>query len=132
MARRFHKYGRRTRDGYRSGFESEVAKGLTELGVLYEYEQHKYDLVIPRSYTPDFVLKANGRVIEVKGYFDQEDRRLMRVFKEQHPDVDIRMCFQNPHQRLSKTAKMSYAMWCDKHNIPWCRGPNLPHRWTTL
>ena len=131
MARRFHKYGKRTRDGYRSGFESEVAKDLTQLGVTYEYEKHKYDLVIPRSYTPDFVL-ANGKVIEVKGYFDSEDRRLMRVFKEQHPDVDIRMCFQNPHQRLSKTAKMSYAMWCDKHNIPWCRGPHLPQRWTLL
>ena len=132
MARRFHKYGRRTRDGYRSGFESEVAKGLKDQGIDYEYEKHKYDLVIPRSYTPDFVLKENGRVIEVKGYFDQEDRRLMRVFKEQHPDVDIRLCFQNPHQRLSKTAKMSYAMWCDKHNIPWCKGPSLPYRWTLL
>jgi len=96
MARRFHKYGRRTRDGYRSGFESEVAHTLKELGVCFEYEKHKYDLVIPRSYTPDIVL-ANGTVVEVKGYFDSDDRRLMRVFKEQHPDVDIRMCFQNPH-----------------------------------
>ena len=131
MARRFHKYGRRTRDGYRSGFESEVAHTLKELGVCFEYEKHKYDLVIPRSYTPDIVL-ANGTVVEIKGYFDSEDRRLMRVFKEQHPDVDIRMCFQNPHQKLSKTAKMTYALWCDKHNIPWCRGPRLPRRWTAL
>jgi|TARA_R100000781_G_scaffold53050_1_gene34679 hypothetical protein len=131
MARRFHKYGKRTKDGYRSGFEGQVALNLKDCGVDFKYEQQKYDLVIPRSYTPDFVLK-NGRVIEVKGYFDSEDRRLIRVFKEQHPDVDIRMCFQNPYAKLSKTAKMTYAMWCDKHNIPWCRGPHLPKRWTDV
>ena len=131
MARKFHKYGKRTKDGYRSGFEQEVAKHLEESKIDYEYEKKKYDVVIPRSYTPDFIL-PNGRVIEVKGYFDQEDRRLIRIFKEQHPDVDIRMCFQKPHQKLSKTAKMTYAMWCDKHNIPWCKGPCLPRRWTTL
>ena len=93
MARRFHKYGKRTRDGFRSGFESEVAKDLSNFSVPWTYETQKYDLVIPRRYTPDFVL-GNGRVIEVKGYFDSEDRRLIRIFKEQHPDVDIRMCFQ--------------------------------------
>ena len=135
MGRRFHKYGKRTKDGFRSVFESEVAKDLNKCGINYEYETKKYDLVIPRSYTPDFILsneEGKIRVIEVKGQFDQEDRRLMRIFKEQHPDVDIRMCFQKPHQKLSKTAKMTYAMWCDKHNIPWCRGPHLPHRWTLL
>jgi len=57
---------------------------------------------------------------------------VLAEFKKQHPDIDIRMCFQNPHQKLSRTAKMTYAMWCDKHNIPWCKGPGLPRRWTTL
>ena len=135
MARRFHKYGKRTRDGFRSGFESEVAHELKAQGIKYEYEKHKFDVIIPRSYTPDFVLsdeEGKQRVIEVKGYFDSEDRRLIRIFKEQHPDVDLRMCFQKPHQKLSKTAKMSYAMWCDKHNIPWCKGPCLPKRWALL
>jgi len=131
MARRFHKYGKRTRDGFRSGFESDVAHNLKEQGVYFEYEKHKYDIVIPRSYTPDLVL-ANNIVVEIKGMFDSDDRRLIRLFKEQHPDVDIRMCFQKPHQKLSRTAKMTYSQWCDKHNIPWCRGPHLPKRWTAL
>ncbi len=133
MARRrfFHKYGKRTRDGFRSGFESEVAKDMTTNGVAWTYEKEKFDLVIPRRYTPDFQL-ANGTILEVKGMFDSEDRRLIRIMKEQHPDVDIRMVFQRPHQRLSRTAKMTYAQWCDKHNIPWCCGPSLPRRWTHL
>jgi hypothetical protein len=90
MARRFHKYGKRQNDGYRSGFESKVAADLEQLGVAYRYESQSFDLVIPRSYTPDFFL-ANDVVLEVKGFFDQEDRRLIKLFKEQHPSVDIRM-----------------------------------------
>ncbi len=131
MAQRFHKYGKRQTDGFRSGFESRVAADLTKNGVYWEYEQHKYNLVIPRSYTPDFVL-SNGVVLEVKGYFDAEDRRLIKLFKEQHGDVDIRMVLQKPHQKLTKTGSMTYARWCDKYNVPWCEGPSLPSDWTLV
>ena len=131
MAKRFHKYGKRQSDGFRSGLEGRVADDLTNNGVYWEYEQRKYNLVIPRSYTPDFVL-GNGTVLEVKGYFDQEDRRLIKLFKEQHSDVDIRMVFQKPHQKLTKTGRMTYATWCDRYNVPWCQGPEIPKDWTVL
>lgn len=131
MARRFHKYGKRQTDGFRSGFESKVAKDLTDNGVYWEYEQRKFDLVIPRSYTPDFVL-GNGVVLEVKGYFDAEDRRLIKLFREQHPGVDLRMVLQKPHQKLQKGGRMDYAGWCEKYNVPWCEGPSLPQDWVLL
>ena len=131
MAKRFHKYGKRQADGFRSGLEGKVADDLTNNGVYWEYEQRKYNLVIPRSYTPDFVL-GNGTVLEVKGYFDQEDRRLIKLFKEQHSDVDIRMVLQKPHQKLTKTGRMTYATWCDRYNVPWCQGPEIPKDWTVL
>lgn len=129
MARRFHKYGKRQADGFRSGFEGKVADHLNAAGVNWEYEQYKYDLLIPRSYTPDFVL-SNGVVLEVKGYFDAEDRRLIKLFKEQHPSVDIRMVLQKPHQKLTKTGSMTYARWCDKYSVPWCEGPIIPSSWS--
>jgi hypothetical protein len=131
MAKRFHKYGKRQADGFRSGFEGQVADDLNDNGVYWEYEQRKYNLVIPRSYTPDFVL-GNGVVLEVKGYFDQEDRRLIKLFKEQHSDVDIRMVLQKPHQKLTKSGRMTYATWCDRYNVPWCEGPSIPKDWTLL
>ena len=131
MTRRFHKYGKRQTDGFRSGFESKVAKDLTNNGVYWEYEQRKFDLVIPRSYTPDFVL-GNGVVLEVKGYFDAEDRRLIKLFREQHPDVDLRMVLQKPYQKLQKGGRMDYAGWCEKYNVPWCEGPSLPQDWVLL
>lgn len=128
MARRFHKYGKRQADGYRSGFESRVANHLKAAGSSWSYESRSFDLLIPRSYTPDFFL-GNGVVLEVKGYFDAEDRRLIKLFSQQHPSVDIRMVLQKPHQKLTKTGVMTYATWCDKHNIPWCEGPTVPTDW---
>ena len=127
MARRFHKYGKRQADGFRSGFEGRVASYLTG-EINWSYEGRSFDLLIPRSYTPDFFLE-NGVVLEVKGYFDAEDRRLIKLFREQHSDVDLRMVLQKPHQKLTKTGKMTYATWCDKHNVPWCEGPTVPTGW---
>ncbi len=125
MARRFHKYGKRQTDGFRSGFESQVAKSLQ---CEWSYESKSFDLLIPRSYTPDFFL-SNGTVLEVKGYFDAEDRRLIKLFREQHPDVDLRMVLQKPHQKLTKTGKMTYAGWCERYSVPWCEGPRIPTDW---
>jgi Phage endonuclease I len=127
MARRFHKYGKRQADGFRSGFESQVARNLAGK-TNWSYEGRSFDLLIPRSYTPDFFLD-NGVVLEVKGYFDAEDRRLIKLFKEQHSSVDIRMVLQKPHQKLTKTGTMTYAAWCDKYHVPWCEGPSVPSSW---
>jgi hypothetical protein len=128
MARRFHKYGKRQADGFRSGFEGQVAKQLTANGNQWTYESQSFDLLIPRSYTPDFFLD-NGVVLEVKGYFDAEDRRLIKLFREQHPDVDLRMVLQKPHQKLTKTGRMTYATWCERYSVPWCEGSLIPKSW---
>jgi len=131
MARRFHKYGKRTPEGFRSIFESEVANCLSADGLCWSYENRKFDITIPRSYTPDFEL-PNGIILEVKGYFDAEDRRLVKLFKEQHPDVDIRMVFQSARKRITPKSRTTYGMWCDNNNIPWTEGPTLPKDWTLL
>jgi hypothetical protein len=128
MARRFHKYGKRQADGFRSGFEGQVAKQLTANGNQWTYESQSFDRLIPRSYTPDFFLD-NGVVLEVKGYFDAEDRRLIKLFREQHPDVDLRMVLQKPHQKLTKTGRMTYATWCERYSVPWCEGSLIPKSW---
>jgi len=131
MSRRFHKYGKRQADGFRSGFEGKVADHLKSAGSDWTYESRSFNIQIPRSYTPDFFLE-NGVVLEVKGFFDAEDRRLIKLFKQQHPDVDIRMVLQKPHQKLTKTGVMTYALWCEKYNVPWCEGPFVPSDWLAV
>ena len=93
---------------FRSGLEKDVANLLTELGVTYEYESTKIAYQISHNYCPDFVLK-NGVLVETKGHFSQEDRRKMVAVKTQHPDLDIRLCFQNAAVNVLNEAIVSKA-----------------------
>ena len=113
---------------YRSGLEKRVADLMTELGVLFEYEDTTVPYVIRHNYTPDFHL-PNGVFLECKGYWEPEDRRKIKAVKEQNPELDIRMVFQTPYNRINKKSKTTYAQWCDKHNIPWTSYTEIPMDW---
>ena len=119
-----------TTSKYRSGLEEKVAALMEELGVIFEYESTKIPYVIQHNYTPDFCL-VNGVFLEAKGYWDAEDRRKIKNIKEQSPELDIRMVFQAPFNKISPKSKTTYAKWCDKHNIPWTSFTNIPIDWLT-
>lgn len=106
--------------GFRSGLEDEVAAQLRKAGIAFHYE----DLVIPytkpekrHKYTPDFYL-PNGIIIETKGRWVTDDRQKLRMVREQYPDLDLRMVFNNPNARISKTSQTTYAMAASKLGIP--------------
>lgn len=116
-----------SRDGFRSLFEWTLAKNLTNRGVDFEYELKSLPYVIKHTYTPDFKL-PNGIFIEAKGYFTGKDRTKAIAVKKQHPDIDIRFVFMNPHQRLSKKSKTTYGVWCEKHGFKWAKN-EIPEEW---
>jgi hypothetical protein len=101
---------------------------MVNLGVKYEYESTKVPYTIMHNYSPDFLL-PNGVYLECKGYWDSEDRRKIRNVVEQHPELDIRMVFQNPFNRISKKSKTTYAKYCDKLGIRWTSFTNIPIDW---
>lgn len=115
--------------GYRSGLEERVAQQLSDAGVNFGYEDFSLTYVDPtyHQYTTDFTL-PNGIIIEVKGHFTPDDRRKHKWIKEQHPELDIRLLFENAHKRLNKRAKSTYAQWCEKHGIPWAH-KQVPQEW---
>ena len=113
---------------YRSGLEERVADLLSGLGISYEYESEKISYVIQHHYTPDFVL-PNHTVLECKGYWSSEDRRKIKQVKKDNPDLDLRMIFQSPYNKISKRSKTTYAQWCEKHDIPWTHFHNIPLDW---
>lgn len=113
---------------FRSGLEEKVADLMVELGVDYEYESTKVPYQIQHNYTPDFLL-PNGVYLECKGYWEPEDRRKIKAVKEQNPEIDLRMVFQSPYNKISKKSKTTYAQWCDKHNILWTSFANIPVEW---
>ena len=117
-------------DKYRSGLESKIADLMTELGVKFEYESTKVPYILQCNYTPDFIL-PNGVYLEAKGLFTSEDRRKILAVKKDHPEIDLRMVFQAPFNKLSKKSKTTYAAWCEKHDIPWSSYHNIPLSWLT-
>ena len=118
-----------TTSKYRSGLEEQVADLLTNLGITYEYETTKIDYIISHVYTPDFVLPNKHVLLECKGYWDSKDRRKIKEVKKQNPDLDLRMIFQSPYNKISKKSKTTYAKWCEKHNIPWTHFQDIPLEW---
>lgn len=90
---------------FRSGLEEKVADLMIDLGVKYEYESTKVPYQIQHNYTPDFLL-PNGIFLECKGYWDPEDRRKIKAVKQQNPELDIRMIFQSPYNKISKNLKL--------------------------
>ena len=113
---------------FRSGLEEKVADLMVNLGVKYEYESTKVPYSIMHNYTPDFLL-PNGIYLECKGYWDSEDRRKIRNVVEQNPELDVRMVFQNPFNRISKKSKTTDAQYCDKLGIKWTSFTNIPIDW---
>ena len=113
---------------YRSGLEEKVANLLDGLGVTYEYESTRVPYTIQHHYCPDFIL-PNHVLLETKGYWDAADRRKIKAVKQDNPDLDLRMVFQAPFNKISKKSKTTYAMWCEKHDIPWTSFHNIPMEW---
>lgn len=116
--------------GYRSGLETRNAQRLDAAGEEYSYEPFKLPFMQPekpRTYTPDFVL-PNGIIIDTKGRWTSEDRQKFKMIKEQHPDLDIRMVFSNPLQKIGKKSQTTYAMVAQKYGLPWAK-EFIPQEW---
>ncbi len=113
---------------YRSKLEERIAELLEGLGVSFEYESAKIPYTIQHHYHPDFLL-PNYIYLEAKGYWDPKDRRKILAVKKDNPDIDLRMVFQSPYNKISKTSKTTYAQWCERHDIPWTSFHNIPLDW---
>ena len=118
--------------GFRSGLEEDVCKQLKKAKIKYGYEQIKFKYLIPASshfYTPDFVL-FNGVVVETKGRWILEDRKKLKLIKEQYPNLDLRIVFNNSRAKIRKGAKTTYAQICERLKIPFA-DKEIPADWMT-
>ena len=113
---------------YRSKFEAGIAASLDKRSVSFSYESLVLDYIIEGQYKPDFVL-PNGVIVETKGFFPADQRRKMLCVKAQHPDLDIRMCFQNAKEKISRAKRsITYGQWATRHGFKWSSG-TIPDDW---
>ena len=112
---------------YRSKFEESTAKFLRASKVRFDYEskEHLVTYTTEATYLPDFIL-PNGIYCECKGWFRSSDMAKMKRVVEQHPELDIRMVFQEPNNKIRKGSKTTYGRWCDKHGIKWGTVSDIP------
>jgi hypothetical protein len=120
------------RGRYKSVLESKVAR---QLGRKAKYETEHIPYVLPKRYTPDFVLaKPNhgsdhdtGKVyIEVKGWLRSEDQQKMKSVKHCNPHLDIRFYF--PNDGKVQGSSMKNSDWCRKYDFKYCIG-TIPEDW---
>lgn len=121
--------------GYKSGLEHTVAEAIKSTPYDLKYETETINYIVPErkaKYTPDFVfIKRNGQFmfVETKGRWTTADRTKMKHVLASNPGVDIRMVFQNPNQRLSKTSKTTYAEYALKLGIRHVAKKDIPAEW---
>jgi hypothetical protein len=119
MSLRKHRAWLRRERGLRSKLEARVIDELEAAKVKYEYEAEVWEYEIPArvaKYTID--LKINKMYYEIKGYFSADDRKKMKLVREQHGQCFV-MVFDNPQNKITKRSKTTYASWCDANDIPW-------------
>ena len=111
----------------RSHLEEQVADLLDEMKIEYQYESEKIPYMIEANYIPDF--KVGDIYFETKGYFPPDQRRKMKAVKSANPDLDIRIIFQSPHNKINKRSKTTYSMLAEKNGFPWCAYYAIPVDW---
>ena len=121
--------------GYRSGLELKVADQIKEAKYPVKYETETLQYIIPQKnskYTPDFIFtKKNGKTmyIETKGRWTSTDRQKMKHVLTSNPNIDLRMVFQNPNQKISKGSKTTYEMYAKKLGIQHVAKKEIPTEW---
>ena len=106
---------------FKSGYEQKVARSLDSLGAPVAYEQDKLKYTVPASkhtYTPDFTL-SDGTFIESKGNLTPRDRKLLKLVKEQHPEVRVLILFQRDNYMSGKKVKKRkrYSDWAKENGF---------------
>ena len=64
----------------------------------------------------------------MKGRWVAHDRKKHLAIRKQHPHLDIRLVFENQNNKLYKSSKTSYALYCVRKKIPYANRV-IPEAW---
>jgi hypothetical protein len=112
-------------------FDAANIEGKRKVKAAYEVDTFEYLVSETRKYTPDWtIITESGHkiYIEFKGVLDRATRKKMKLVKQQHPDLDIRIIFEKPGNKIMKSSKTTYGMWAEQWGFPWADN-TLPREW---
>ena len=96
----------------RSSWEVNYARILKHLKIKYEYEPTSFELNEGDSYTPDFYLINNEEYIEIKGYARDLFKEKINRFKEQYPEIKLKIIYGQEYNNLLKNYKDKIVFEC--------------------
>ena len=118
---------------YRSGFERLVAQSLKQRKAKVVYEPKKIPFTQPektRTYTPDWLFVDTGIYVETKGRLTKADRDKLVWVKNQHPDLQIVILFQDAEVPIRRGSKTTFGDWATKNGFEWADfDAGIPRRW---
>ena len=83
----------------RSSWETAYAKYLDSKNIKWEYEEKRFYFE-DCSYLPDFYLPETDEYIEIKGWWRDKDKRKFYLFKENYPDINIKLLMGKQLQEM--------------------------------
>lgn len=125
---------------YRSGLEKKVADQLAAEGIRFSYEGEWVPYLVPErqaKYLRDFQPTGTNIILEAKGRFGHDksdangarERQKLILVREQHPELDLRIVFQNARKPIYKGSKTTYAKWAEDHKFKWSDKGTVPPEW---
>lgn len=128
----------------RSNFERKIAEALDYHGIKYLYEEDEFqyyksvrrgqcnacgstDVDQERWYLADFTFPGTRIVLEAKGRLVATDRTKMKLVKEAHPELDIRMLFYRD-AKLPLKRTPTHLTWAESVGIQ-AAVKELPEEW---
>lgn len=125
---------------YKSGLERKGVAQFNKHGVKFAYESVRIPYTVPERqahYIPDFPFPEHKILIEFKGRFGHHksdangaaERQKLILVKEQHPEWDVRIVFQDANKKIYKGSPTNYAKWATDHGFKFSDKGIVPAEW---
>ena len=98
---------------FRSRWEANFARILNYWKIPWEYEPVRFDLG-DCTYLPDFKVhdpEAGDYFVEIKGMFEELDKKKFKLFSEKYPEVRLQIIEGNQYRDLQKEFSNKIENW---------------------
>lgn len=95
----------------RSKWEANFARIILHNGLTYEFEKKRFKLSNGTHYIPDFYIVEDDQYYEIKGYFHEDAKQKMELFKKEYPNIKLTLIKHEEYNKLTKLYKHLINNW---------------------
>lgn len=95
----------------RSKWEANFARVILYKGLTYEFEKKRFKLSNGTHYIPDFYVIEEDCYYEIKGYFHEDAKDKMTLFKNEYPNINLKLICKEEYNDITKKYKTLINNW---------------------